>query len=139
MAYQDDIRETFKENLQNIVTNSNVRVSTVLEQMEERPPFAVVVKVLDVKNVNPLLDDYQFTVQILIDFYIKDDKEGFFFTQTRQQITDYLRIYSKDKSKLPQFFGNENIVGMFLDESVNNITESSHQCFIILRVIGSWD
>lgn len=139
MAYQDDIRETFKENLQNIVTNPDVRVATTLEQMEERPPFAVVVGIEDVKNVNPLLDDYQFTVKILIDFYIKDDKEGFFFTQTRQQITDYLRIYLKDKTKLPQFFGNENIVGMFLDDSVNTMTESSNQCFIILRVIGSWD
>ncbi len=139
MAYQDDIRETFKENLEKVVTNSNVRVATVFNQDQERPSKAVVVKVLDVKNVNPFFDDYQFTVQILIDFYIKDDKEGFFFTQTRDQITDYLRIYLKDKTKLPEFFGNDNIVGMFLDESVNNITETSHQCFIILRVIGSWD
>ena len=45
----------------------------------------------------------------------------------------------KDKTKLPQFFGNENIVGMFLDDTVNNVTETSNQCFIILRVIGSWD
>ena len=139
MAYQDQIREKFKENISNVVTNSNVRVATILEQDEERPSFAVVIGILDVKNVNPLLDDYQFTVQILIDFYIADDKEGYFFTQTRQQITDYLRIYLKDKNKLPQFFGNDNIVGMFLDESVNNTTDTSNQCFIRLRVIGSWD
>lgn len=139
MAYQDDIRETFKNNLTKVVTNENVRVATVLQNVEERPPFAVVVRIVDIKNVNPLLDDYQFTVQILIDFYIKDDKDGFFFQQTREQITDYLRIYLKDKTKLPEFFGNENIVGMFLDSEDNNITETSNQTFIILKVIGSWD
>lgn len=139
MAYQDEIRETFKTNLEGIISNNKVKVRTTEDQTEERPPFAVAVAIDEVKNINPLLDDYQFTVRILIDFYIKDDKEGFSFIQTRQEITDYLRIYLKDKTKLPQFFGNENIVGMFLDDIVNNVTETSNQCFIILRVIGSWD
>ena len=139
MAYQDDIRETFKENLLNVVDNDQVRVATILQKVDERPPFVVVVRVTDVKNINPLLDDYQFTVQILIDFFIKDDQEGYLFTQTREKITDYLRIYLKDKTKLPQFFGNENIVGMFLDSSDNNVSDTSNQTVITLKVIGSWD
>lgn len=139
MAYQDDIREIFKENLTQLITSDKVRVASTLDQVGERPPFVVVVGIDDVKNINPMFDDYQFTVKILIDFYIKDDKEGYFFTTIRDQISNYLRIYLNDKTKLPEFFGNENIVGMFLEGVDNNTTQYSNQTFIILKVIGSWD
>lgn len=138
MAYQDEILETFKTNLENNVTNKKVRVATSLQNDEQRKPFAVVVSIGQVVNINPMLDDYQFIVDILIDFFIKDDEEGYYYKQTRDEIIEYLKVYLNDKTKLEQFFGNDNIVGLFLNDCRNQVSEGSNQTLIQLRVIGSW-
>ena len=138
MAYQDEILETFKTNLENNITNKKVRVATSLQNDEQRKPFGVVISIGQVVNINPMLDDYQFIVDILIDFFIKDDLEGHFWEQTKDEIWDFIEEeYLLTRMKLTNI--EEGIVGCFLDDKVNTSNDVSNREIITLQLVMSKD
>lgn len=73
MRQERDLIQKFIEKL-DAITEDDVTVIAAKQQLEKRTSNMVVVGVTNVSNVNPTLPDYDFTVQILIDCFIKDDR-----------------------------------------------------------------
>ena len=98
----------------------------------------VVVGITNATNVNPTLPDYDFTVQILVDSFIKGDEDGYKHDEIVETVQDYLENFLNDQSRLAELFDDIPIVGMFLLNSSNTANEASNQTFIQLQCIGSW-
>ena len=122
----------------NEVTGEDVRVIAAKEFSEEREDNMIVVGITNVTNVNPTLPDYDFTVKILIDSFIKEDEDGYKHDQIVETVQDYLNKFLNDQSRLAELFDDIPIVGMFLSDVSNSASEVSNQTFIYLQVIGSW-
>lgn len=137
MREQRDLIAKFVEKL-DAITAQDVKVIPSREFSEEREENMVLVGVTNVTNVNPTLPDYDFTVQILVDNFIKGDEAGYKHDQIVEAIDDYLEIYLNDQSRLAELFDDIPIVGMFILSETNSATDQSHQTFIQLQVIGSW-
>lgn len=133
-------REIIEKLIQKIdaITKSDVMVIADEEYSQNRQDNMVVIGITEVTNVNPTLPDYEFTTRILIDTYIKEDKEGYFHDQTKQTIQSYLETFLNDQSRLSQLFDDIPIVGMFLSGINNSSNSQSNQTFITLQIIGSW-
>ena len=98
----------------------------------------VVVGVTNVDNVNPTLPDYDFSVRILVDSFIEDDKDGYKHDQIVEAVETYLETYLDDQKRLVELFDDIPIVGMFLRGISNSANNESNQTFIELQVIGSY-
>lgn len=119
-------------------TNQNVRVISARDYTEQRKEIMVVVGIDNVSNVNPMLPDYEYTVNILVDAFIENDREGFKFQTAKQEVLDYLQTFLMDKTKLPQLFEGFPVVGMFLSGISNSTTDESNRTNITLQVIASF-
>lgn len=120
------------------VTADDVTVIASKEQNEQRTSNMVVVGVTGVDNVNPTLPDYDFSVRILVDSFIEDDKDGYKHDQIVEAVETYLETYLDDQKRLAELFDDIPIVGMFLRGITNVSNEESNQTFIELQVIGSY-
>lgn len=119
-------------------TNDNVEVININDYTEERTDHMISVGISNVNNVNPMLPDYDYTVDILIDSYIANDKYGHQFEQNKSEVLGYLETYLMDKTKLDELFEQIPVVGFFLINISNATTEESNQCRISLQVIASY-
>lgn len=119
-------------------TNDNVEVININDYTEERKDHMVSVGISNVNNVNPMLPDYDYTVDILIDSYIANDKYGHQFEQNKKEVLGYLETYLMDKTKLAELFEQIPVVGFFLINTSNSTTEQSNICRISLQVIASY-
>lgn len=119
-------------------TNDNVEVININDYTEERKDHMISVGISNVSNVNPMLPDYDYTVDILIDSYIANDKYGHQFEQNKKEVLAYLQTYLMDKTKLAELFEQIPVVGFFLINISNSTTEQSNICRISLQVIASY-
>ena len=119
-------------------TNDEVEVININDYTEERKDHMVSVGISNVNNVNPMLPDYDYTVDILIDSYIANDKYGHQFEQNKSEVLDYLQTYLMDKTRLAELFEQIPVVGFFLINISNSTTEESNICRISLQVIASY-
>lgn len=119
-------------------TNDNVEVININDYTEERVDHMISVGISNVTNVNPMLPDYDYTVDILIDSYIANDKYGHQFEQNKNEVLGYLETYLMDKTKLSELFDPIPVVGFFLINISNSTTEESNICRISLQVIASY-
>lgn len=120
------------------ITADDVTVIASKEQNEQRTSNMVVVGVTNVDNVNPTLPDYDFSVRILVDSFIEDDKDGYKHDQIVEAVETYLETYLDDQKRLAELFDDIPIVGMFLRGISNSANNESNQTFIELQVIGSY-
>ena len=134
---EQDLIDIFVNALDNI-TNDEVKVIAARDYSEKRKDLMVAVGIDGFTNANPMLPDYNYSVNILIDGFIKDDKDGSKFQQAKQEVLDYLQTFLMDKTKLPELFGGFPVVGMFLSNISNATTETSNQTIITLQVIASF-
>lgn len=137
MRQERELIQKFIDKL-DAITKDEVRVIASKEQEEQRDDNMVVVGITNVTNVNPTLPDYDFTVQILIDSFIKGDEQGYTHDQIVETIETYLETYLNDQSRLAELFDDIPIVGMFLLGKTNSANEVSNQTFIQLQCIGSY-
>lgn len=137
MREERELIEKFVQKLDEI-TADDVKVITSKSQVEERDPNMVVVGITNIENVNPTLPDYDFTVQILIDSFIEDDKDGYKHDQIVEAVESYLETYLDDQKRLGELFDDIPIVGMFLRGISNSLNEHSNLTYIQLQVIGSY-
>lgn len=137
MKKEKEIVEKIVEKL-DVVTADYVGVIASKEYSEERNDQMVVVGVTNVVNVNPTLPDYDFTVQILVDSFIKGDEDGYKHDIVVEQVEDYLNTFLNDQSRLAELFDDIPIVGMFFTNQSSVSNDQSNQTYIILQVIGSW-
>ena len=119
-------------------TNNMVEVININDYTDERKDHMISVGISNVNNVNPMLPDYDYTVDILIDSYIANDKYGHQFEQNKSEVLGYLETYLMDKTRLAELFEQIPIVGMFLINITNATTEESNQCRVSLQVIASY-
>lgn len=120
------------------VTADDVRVITSKDQKEQRTSNMVVVGVTNVDNVNPTLPDYDFSVRILVDSFIEDDKDGYKHDQIVEAVETYLETYLDDQKRLAELFDDIPCVGLFLRGISNSANEQSNQTFIELQCICSY-
>ena len=76
-----------------------------------------------VDHGNPFLPDYNYTLNILIDCYISNDKQGFQFEKTKSEVLDYLEPFIMDRSRLGELFEDIPVVGFFLNGITNTTSE----------------
>ena len=60
------------------------------DYQEERIPFMVILGIDSYDVINVGLKDYNIHLKIIIDFFIEDDKEGFFYNQVKNQVEHYI-------------------------------------------------
>lgn len=120
------------------VTADDVTVIASKEQNEQRTSNMVVVGVTNVDNVNPTLPDYDFSVRILVDSFIEDDKDGYKHDQIVEAVETYLETYLDDQKRLAELFDDIPCVGLFLRGISNSANEQSNQTFIELQCICSY-
>lgn len=137
MREERELIQKFVDKL-DLVTSDDVRVIAAKEFSQERENNMVVVGITNVTNVNPTLPDYDFTVNILVDSFIKGDEDGYKHDQICQAVQDYLETYLNDQTKLSELFDDIPIVGMFLIGITNTDNDQSNQTVISLQVIGSY-
>ena len=138
MKIEQDILEALKEQLTNVVTNSNVNVSLSKDYQEERDPFMVVLSIPSFQVINVGLKDYKIILKIIVDFFIEDDKEGYFYNEAKDQIQEYIENeYLLTRTKLQNI--HESIVGMFLEDVKEFVTETSNRCEMYYSLISSSD
>lgn len=138
MKQEKTIIQNLIAQLNTVVNNKKVKINAKEDYKEGRQPYQVVCGVRSVQNINPGLMDYKIGLRILIDFFIKDDREGYFFKKVENQIWNYIqKTYLLTRMNLTNI--EEGIVGCFLDDMKEVNDENSHQCYIDLQLIGSWD
>lgn len=120
------------------VTADDVTVIASKEQNEQRDSNMVVVGITNVDNVNPTLPDYDFTVRILVDSFIKDDNDGYKHDQIVEAVETYLETYLDDQSRLAELFEEIPCVGLFLRGISNSANDESNQTYIELQCICSY-
>ena len=119
-------------------TGNNVQVIASNDFTEERGPFIIVVGITNSNQMNFGLPDYEYTVQIKIDCFIDEDKQGYIYQQVKTQVLGYLEPYIMDQSKLGELFDDIPIVGLLWDGISNSITQESNNCIIQFRLVASY-
>lgn len=137
MRQERELIQKFVDKL-DAITENDVKVIASKEQKEQRDENMIVVGITNVLNVNPTLPDYDFTVNILIDSFIKPDRDGFKHDAIVETVEDYLEEFLNDQSRLSELFDDIPIVGMFFLGKTNTANEQSNQTDIQLQVIGSY-
>ena len=138
MEQEDTIIENLMKQLETVISNKKVKINKLKDYKEERGEKQVVVGITSVTNHNFGLMDYDFTLRILIDFFIKDDTEGYFFNETKKKVFDFIqKHYLLTRANYADL--EQGIVCVVLEDKLDNKTESSQQCYIDLKLIGSWD
>lgn len=125
----------------NEVTPENVKVIDEKEQYEKRGNNMIVIDITSVTPFHadaPEVPDYNFTTRILIDSYIKEDREGYKHDQIVETVEEYLETYLNDQSRLNEIFDDIPIVAMFLMSQDNSSNDESNQTLITLQIIGSY-
>lgn len=125
----------------NNATNQEVMVISNRDYTEKRKDRMVMVGISSAvpsHPENPALPDYDYTVDILVDGFIKGDEEGHQFQKTKNEVLDFLEKYLEDRNLLDELFGEFPVVGMFLNGVANETEEASYQTTISLRVVASF-
>lgn len=116
----------------------NVEVININDYTDERKDHMISVGISNTINANPMLPDYQYTVDILVDSYIDKDRYGQQFEQNKSDLLSYLEPILMNRNRLGELFDEIPIVGCFLNGINNMTTEDSNQSRISLRVIASY-
>lgn len=122
-------------------TSNNVKVISTDDYTEERDDFMIAIGITNTQQAshgNPFLPDYEYTLNILIDCYINNDKQGFYFERTKSEVLDYLEPFIMDRTRLGQLFDPIPVVGFFLNGITNTTSEQSNKCIISFQVIASY-
>ena len=119
-------------------TDQNVKVICTDDYTEEREDYMVAIGITNTNQVNPFLPDYQYTLNILIDCFINNDKQGYYFEKTKKEVLNFLQPYIMDKTRLGQLFEDIPVVGFFLNGINNTTTEQSNKSIISFQVIASY-
>lgn len=122
-------------------TDQNVKVICTDDYTEERSDYMIAIGITNTVQChpqNPFLPDYEYTLNILIDCFIANDKEGFFFEKTKSEVLDFLEPYIMDRSKLGELFEEIPVVGFILNGISNTTSEQSNKCIVSFRVIASY-
>ena len=81
-------------------TSDEVKVICTDDFTEKRSDAMVVVGISNTTQMNVFLPDYEYTLNILVDVFIKDDKYGDFFEKTKNEVLTFLEPYIMDRTKL---------------------------------------
>ena len=119
-------------------TSQNVRVISSDDYTEEREDYMIAIGITNTNQVNPFLPDYEYTLNILIDCFISNDKQGYQFEQTKKEVLDYLEPYIMDRTRLGQLFDPIPVVGFFLNGITNTTSTQSNKSIISFQVIASY-
>lgn len=141
MQIQEDILNSLKTQLVETISNNDVMVLKTSEYQQERVPFMVIVGIDGYEifsNAHVGLKDYRITLKIIVDFFIEDDKEGYIFKQTCNQIQNFMQEnYLLTRMNLTNI--HESIVGCFLDDVKHFVTDESNRTEIYYQLISSSD
>ena len=119
-------------------TSENVRVISSDDYTEEREDYMIAIGITNTNQVNPFLPDYEYTLNILIDCFISNDKQGYQFEQTKKEVLDYLEPFIMDRTRLGQLFEAIPVVGFFLNGITNTTSTQSNKSIISFQVIASY-
>lgn len=81
-------------------TNDKVQVININDYTDKRKDHVISIGISNKINVNPMLPDYDYTVDILVDSFIAKDRYGHQFETNKNELLDYLEPYLMDKTKL---------------------------------------
>lgn len=119
-------------------TDENVMVISTDDYTEERQDYMVAIGITNTVQMNQFLPDYNYTVNILIDCYIDNDKEGYQFEKTKSEVLSYLEPFVMDKTRLGELFEPIPVVGFFLNGITNTTSTQSNKSIISFSVIASY-
>lgn len=119
-------------------TDENVMVISTDDYTEERQDYMVAIGITNTVQMNQFLPDYNYTVNILIDCYIDNDKEGYQFEKTKSEVLSYLEPFIMDKTRLGELFEPIPVVGFFLNGITNTTSTQSNKSIISFSVIASY-
>lgn len=117
---------------------NEVTVININDYTDERTDHMISVGISNTVNVNPMLPDYEYTVEVLVDSFIANDKYGKKFEENKEAVLNFFEPYLMNKDILSELFLDIPVVGFFIDGISNQTTEESNRSHIQLRVIVSY-
>ena len=138
MKVQQNVLENLKQQLIEQISNNEVSVLLSSDYQEERIPFMVILGFDSHEVINVGLKDYRLHLKIIVDFFIEDDREGYFFKQTKDQIEEYIeKKYLLTRNNFDKL--DQSIVGFFLEDAKNFVTDESNRAELYYQLISSSD
>ena len=107
---------------------------------EEREVNMIIVGIDDVERVHFGLDDFKYTMTIVIDSFIDEDKDAAEFNRINEEVLDRLNdVFDSPKSYADIFPDLDRIVHFHFDKETAVITERSNRAEISIEIVGSFN
>ena len=122
-------------------TNDKVEVININDYTEERKDHMISVGISNMTpfhEENPMLPDYNITVDILVDSFIDKDRYGHQFEQNKNELLNYLEPYFQNPGRLDEIFEDIPVCAFFLQNIDNSTTEESNICRITIQLVASF-
>ena len=122
-------------------TNDQVEVININDYTEERKDHMISVGISNMSPFhadNPMLPDYNITVEILIDSFIANDRYGHQFEENKKEVLNYLEPYFQNQSRIGEIFEDIPVCAFFLQNVYCSTTEESNICRITIQVVASF-
>lgn len=124
----------------NIIGNiENATIISSYDFTDERTSNMIVVGIDTVEQLNVNLPDYKYTVNITIDSYIEDDKDGAIFNNIVNFVKAKINNYINRNSALENAFQELPVVGWINMNIQNSMTTESNRAVITSDVIASYN
>lgn len=120
----------------------NIEDATIISNYdftEERTANMIVVGIDQVEQLNINLPDYRYLVNITIDCFIEDDKDGSTFEFIVNTVKDKINNYINKNASLESAFQELPVVGWLNLNVENSITTESNRAVITSEVIASYN
>lgn len=125
----------------NANTNNNVNVININDYTDKRKDHMISVGISNMSPFhaeNPMLPDYNITVDIVIDSFIANDRYGHQFEQNKKEVLTYLEPYFQDQSRIDEIFDDIPVCAFFLQNIYSSTTEESNICRITIQLVASF-
>lgn len=120
----------------------NIEDATIISNYDftdERTANMIVVGIDQVEQLNINLPDYRYLVNITIDCFIEDDKDGSTFEFIVNTVKDKINNYINKNASLESAFQELPVVGWLNLNVENSITTESNRAVITSEVIASYN
>lgn len=116
----------------------NAKVISSFDFTEDREPFMIVVGIDTVEQLNPNLPDYRYALNITVDCFIEDDRNGELFHEILKNVDAKINTYINRDADLEVAFQEIPVVGWINARKEFSITTESNRCILNSDLIASF-
>ena len=116
----------------------NAKVISAYDYTDERESFMIVVGIDEVEQLNVNLPDYRYALNVTIDCFIEDDRDGVIFNEIVNTVKSKINNYVNKEADLECAFEEIPVVGWINSNVATSITTESNRAVITSDIIASF-